>query len=303
MKKVIFSILIFLMALVWVCFPLAAQQENTMSPGWGEYASFQSEGDIRRFLGETLFFDISFLWFQNAASAQVGFYEKDGTYYALLDAQTKGFIGFFTAYRRHIYKTTFDIVDDGKRVRAKRFMREVIDGGKMERSDHFFDYDKRIHNWVEYVNEDVVETGKEEIPPGINFDDVLTAFYNFRNGVYGKVEKGKIYTIKTIPEKGSNEISVDIKDLQLESQVRQGEGRNSKREEYLMDLIVPKEVFKTDTGRLRFWASKHLIPIESTISDYAFLGDLHAVFSKRDYPSQDITSSKIPDPALSPSLQ
>lgn len=303
MKKLIICILILVAALAWLCLPLAAKQDKPGSPGWGEYASFKPQGDIRRFLGETLFFDISFLWFENAANAQVGLYEKDGTYYALLDAQTKGFIGFFTAYRRHIYKSTFDVLDDGKRLRANRFTREVIDGGKVERSDHFFDYEKRIHNWIEYVNEDVVETGKEDIPLGANFDDVLTAFYNFRNGVYGKVEKGKKYTIKTIPEKGHDEISVDIKDLPSEKQVRQEEGRNTPREEYLMDLIVPKEVFKTETGRIRFWASKHLIPIESTIRDYIFLGDLHAVFSKREYPSQDITSSKTKGPAVSPSLQ
>ncbi len=75
------------------------------------------------------------------------------------------------------------------------------------------------------------------------------------------------------------------------------------QEEYLMDLIVPKEVFKTETGRIRFWASKHLIPIESIVRDYIFLGDLHAVFTKRDYRPQDITTSKTPAATLSPSLQ
>ena len=280
---------------------LEAQQTQKASLAWGEYASFQPEGNIRRFVGETLFFDISFLWFQNAANAQVGFYEKEGTYYAVLDAQTKGFVGFFTAYRRHIYKTTFDILDNGKRLRAKRFWREVIEGGKVERSDHFFDYEKRIHNWIEYVNKDVVETGQEEIPPGVQFDDVLTTLYNFRNGAYGKVEKGKKYVIKTIPEKGHDEIAIEVKDLEFENEVRANEGRKP-REEYLMDVVVPKEVFKTESGRIRFWASRHLIPIESTVKDYVFLGDLHAVFSRRDPQSQKVTS-KIPAQGFSPSLQ
>jgi len=125
--------------------------------------------------------------------------------------------------------------------------------------------------------------------------------YNFRNGAYGKVEKGKKYVIKTIPEKGHDEIAIEVKDLEFENEVRANEGRKP-REEYLMDVVVPKEVFKTESGRIRFWASRHLIPIESTVKDYVFLGDLHAVFSRRDPQSQKVTS-KIPAQGFSPSLQ
>lgn len=38
-------------------------------------------------------------------------------------------------------------------------------------------------------NGKIFEDKSGEIPVGTNFDDILTAFYNFRNEVYGKLEK------------------------------------------------------------------------------------------------------------------
>ena len=91
----------------------------------GEYESFVPAGDIRRFVGETLLIDISFLWFDNAATASVRFYKKGGNYYSVLESETIGFVGFFTSYRKHRYKSTFDIVDNGRRVRSRKFEREA----------------------------------------------------------------------------------------------------------------------------------------------------------------------------------
>ena len=268
-------------------FPNEAKSDQKPSFVPGEYDSFQADGDILRFVGEVLYFDISFLWFKNAATAKVGFYEKDGTYYSYLEAKTKGFVGFFTGHRQHIYQTSFDIIDGGKRVRANKFLRKVIEGGNVETSEHFFDYNLLEHRWLHYKNEEMTESNIEDIPAEINFDDVLTAFYNFRNGVYGPVGKGNHYTVKTIPEKGNDKILVHVRDIEEENKIRIEQGKKPGNE-LLIDLLVPKNIFKTKSGRLRFWSSKHLIPIESTIKDYILLGDLHAVLNRREAQPQGI---------------
>ena len=155
----------------------------------GTYNSFQPTGDIRRFQGETLYFDIGFLWFDRAARAEVRFYLEDGVFHSRLQAQTEGFVGFFTAYRQHIYESEFEIIDDDKRLRAKTFIRRVVEGDREERTEHRFDYRKRTHSWIEYLNGQAGQGESEDIPQGVHFDDVLTAFYNFRNGVYGPIKK------------------------------------------------------------------------------------------------------------------
>ena len=61
----------------------------------GKYSSFIPKGDIRRFAGETLTYDIDFLFFDKAATAKVRFFEYKGKYFSTLSAETKGVVGFF----------------------------------------------------------------------------------------------------------------------------------------------------------------------------------------------------------------
>lgn len=260
-------------------FVFALDGTNDTTPG--EYSNFIASGDITRFEGETLYYDISFLWFENAASAKVKFFKNRGRYYSTLEASTKGFVGFFTSYRKHFYKTEFEIIDGGKKIRPKTFLRQVTIGSQLETTRHFFDYGTRTHNWSVYVNDDKVETGERNIPPDNAFHDILTAFYNVRNSAYGPLSKGNSFKIKTIPEKGHDEISVDIWSEQETEIFRVLEGRERK-DEILLNIIVPKEIFKSKTGELLVWSSKHYIPVETTVKDYILLGDLHAKFIRRE---------------------
>jgi len=277
-----FLLIIPIFGLICFCSTTHALGEKPAKPVTpGEYNDFLPAGEITRFSGETLYYDISFLWFENAASAKVSFFEEQGRYFSVLEASTKGFVGFFTSYRKHFYKTEFEIIDNGKKLRPKTFLRQVTIGSQVETTHHKFDYVTRSHSWAVHVNEDQVETGQNEIPPGKDFNDILTSFYNVRNGVYGKLEKGRKFKIKTVPEKGHDEISVHIWSEQDQEQFRVAEERE-KNDELLFNIIVPKEIFKTKTGELQAWISKHYVPIETTVRDYILLGDLHARFTRRE---------------------
>lgn len=247
----------------------------------GEYKDFLPTGKIARFAGETLYYDISFLWFENAASAKVSFFEENGKYFSVLEASTKGFVGFFTAYRKHFYKTEFEVIDNGKKLRPKSFLRQVTIASNTETTHHKFDYANRLHTWVKLANEEEVETEHREMPAETAYNDILTSFYNVRNSVYGMLQKGKKFKIRTIPEKGHDEISVHIWLGQDQERFRVEEGRD-KRDEMLLNIIVPKEIFKTKTGELMVWSSKNYIPVETTVKDYILLGDLRARFTRRE---------------------
>jgi hypothetical protein len=268
--------------LIFLSIPSHALDTKSHDPtNLGQYENFVPEGKITRFSGETLYYDISFLWFKNAAAAKVRFFEEHGKYFSELEASTKGFVGFFTAYRKHFYKTEFEIIDNGKKLRPKTFMRQVTIASNAESTLHKFDYSKRLHAWEKFLNGETVETEQENLPEEGAFNDILTAFYNIRNGAYGKLEKGKKFAIRTIPEKGHDEISAHILPETDQERIRIEEGRE-KRDDLLLNVIVPKEIFKTKTGKITFWSSMHFIPIETTIKDYILLGDLHARFTHRE---------------------
>ncbi|MGV7220975.1 MAG: DUF3108 domain-containing protein [Nitrospinales bacterium] len=248
----------------------------------GEYDSFVPRGDIRRFAGETLLINISFLWFDNAATARVRFYKEGDTYYSILESETKGFVGFFTSYRYHRYKSTFDIIDNGRRVRTRKFEREVIIGDNVEKTTHILDYKAQTDWWYEFKNGKKTKQDQHKIPKGIYFDDILATFYNFRNSVYGEMKRKSSYIINTIPDKGFDKIPVYVNSEKEAEEYGKEYGRK-KGYEMLLKAVIPKAIFKTETGELWFWISKHLVPMETTVKDYFLLGDLHAVLLKRDY--------------------
>jgi len=252
---------------------------NTLGPG--EYPNFSPRGDIRRFLGETLLFNISFLIFNNAATAKVTLFEKNGLLHSELVAETKGVVGFFTAYRKHVYKSTFDLTENNQRLRTRKFEREVIIGDDVERTVHYLDYNSRAQHWFLYKNSKLTKSKIEPIPEGVYFDDILAAFYNFRNGVYGDLGKGKNYKIDTIPDKSMKDISVYIKTDEEREKFNEDQQRADVDDLLVLKVAVPKDVFKTKTGELLFWSSKHFIPLETTIKNYVAFGDLHAKFDKR----------------------
>ncbi|CCQ91782.1 conserved exported hypothetical protein, contains DUF3108 [Nitrospina gracilis 3/211] len=252
----------------------------------GEYNHYSPEGDIRRFNGEVLKWDVDFLLFSKAASVEVKFFKEDNLYHATLLAETKGFVGFFTSYRKHFYHSKFEVIDNGNRVRTIRFIRQVIIGQRVEETNHILDYHNRNHFWMDYVNKKQVDQGREDIPPQIFFDDILAAFYNFRNQVYGKVEKGKGYLINTIPEKSMKAIQVYIYTENEKRRIGNDSALKPKNE-YLIKIKIPKDVFKTKDGELIFWTSKHLIPLETTVKNYILLGDLHGEFRGGVFPSSD----------------
>ncbi len=240
----------------------------------GEYASFIPKGDIRRFAGETLTYDIDFFFFDKAATAKVSFFEYKGKYFSTLTAETKGVVGFFTNYRKHFYKAAFDIIDDGQRVQTSKFERDVIIGKDKERTVHFLDYPSRTHFWFLFSGGELKERSRDPIPEEVIYDDILAFFYNFRNGVYGDLEKGGTYKIHTLPENSMKSITTYINTEEEQERFRIQEQRG-KRDEMLLKVTIPKDVFKTETGELVFWASNHYIPLETTIKDYLLLGDLH----------------------------
>lgn len=261
-------------------FPPSAVAESKNKQNSGLYEDFQAEGDIRRFKGEQLLFDISFMVFDNAATADVRFFEKNGRYYSTLKAETKGFVGFVTSHRKHYYKATFDVSKDGRRVLTRKFEREVIIGDDIEKTTHYLDYNNRKHFWFKYNNDKLTEQQTEIIPEGKFFDDILASFYNFRNGAYGRIVKGSRYKIDTIPDKSMKNISVHILPEKEQDKIRAEQDR-PKGNEYLLNVVIPKEIFKTDTGELLFWGSKHFIPLETKVLNYVLLGDLHVKLKDR----------------------
>jgi hypothetical protein len=171
-------------------------------------------------------------------------------------------------------------IDGGKRLRSIAFEEDVKIGGKRRRRTHFLDYQKR--KWIQVrQSKDGVKTRKEEeIPPGMVYDDFVTATYNFRYGVYGGIERGRTYRVATFPKKGPSSYEVRVASKE-EEEKRRKPGKSKDGKEYFLKLILDAEMTHSKEGLIEGWLSKELYPIEGTIKDVIFFGDIKGTLIKK----------------------
>lgn len=250
-------------------------------------AEVRAEKDlVSDFRGEELRYQVGFLWFKRAAVGRLSFEKGKGNrgYKATLEGKTLGVIGWLTRYRRDIYTSSMEVIDGGKRFRPLRFEEDVVIGHKVRKRITLFDYGagrlikRRMNRSGIFIQKE------ERIPAGVVYDDFLTAFYNFRRGVYGKIQRGKRYRVGTIPKKGVFTIDVEIATREEEMRHRHREGDKGPRE-YFVTIFLDKEITRSRTGKIEGWVSKNLVPIEGTIEDVVLFGDVHGVLIGERRPS------------------
>ena len=233
------------------------------------------------FKGEELVYEIGFWFFKRAALGKLSFteMEKKGHYMATLQAETLGVLGWVTRYRVDTYRSTMEEIDEGKRLRSLSFEEDVKIGSKLRRRIHSFDYQKRKWIQLRRRKDGVMERAEEEIPPGMVYDDFLTASYNFRYGVYGEIERGRKYTVATFPRKGSSSYEVRVAGKEEEEKRKRSEKVKDGKDFYVK-LFLDPEITHSKEGLIEGWLSKELYPMEGTIKDVILFGDVKGTLIK-----------------------
>jgi len=234
------------------------------------------------FKGEELFYDGGFWLFKRVATGKISFkkLEEEGRYVATLQGETLSVLGWAARYRVDTYRSVMEEVDGGRRLRSISFGEDVKIGSKLRRRTYFFDYQKRRWVKVRRRKDGTEAKTEEEIPPGIVYDDFITGFYNFRYGAYGKIERGKKYTVPTFPKKGPANYEIWIASKEEEEGKKKSlefkEGR-----EYMIKLFIGPEITHSKEGMIEGWLSKDLIPMEGMIRDVILYGDVKAALVKK----------------------
>jgi len=234
------------------------------------------------FKGEELHYEIGVWLFKKVALGKLTFKEmgEKGRYIATLQGETLGVLGWVARYRVDTYRSIMEEVEGGRRLRSISFEEDVKIGSKLRRRTHFFDYQKRKWIQVRQRKDGTKVRTEEEIPPGMVYDDFLTASYNFRYGVYGEIGKGKKYTVATFPKKGPSSYEVRVASKEEEEKRKISE-KSKDGKEYFVKLFLDPEVTHSKEGLIEGWLSKELYPTEGTIKDVILFGDVKGTLIKK----------------------
>ncbi len=236
----------------------------------------EKKGTIAEFFkGEELYYNVGAWIFKRVALGKLSFGEmgEKGRYLATLRGETVGLLGWVARYRVDTYCSIMEEIEGGRRLRSISFEEDVKIGNKVRRRTHFFDYQKR--RWIQVrQRKDGTKVKKEEhIPPGMVYDDFLTASYNFRYGVYGGIERGRKYTVATFPKKGSSSYEVSVAS-EKEEETRKKSEKSKEGKEYFVRLFLGPEITHSKEGVIEGWLSRELYPLNGVIKDVFLFGDV-----------------------------
>jgi hypothetical protein len=262
-------------------FPFCVHKTEASIPVLPRGAGRTSIGEF--FKGEELVYQIGVWIFKRVALGKLSFKEMEekGFYSAILQAETLGILGWVARYRVDTYRSIMEEIDGGRCLRSLSFEEDVKIGSKLRRKRHFFDYQKR--KWIQLRRNKagVMERTEEEIPPGMVYDDFLTASYNFRYGVYGEIERGKKYTVSTFPRKGA--LSYELKVAAREEEERKRKSEKVKDgKEFYVKLFLDPAITHSKEGLIEGWLSKDLYPLEGTIKDVILFGDVRGTLIQKN---------------------
>jgi hypothetical protein len=83
-------LLMLILGMTLLCISTHAMEPKLATPLTGEYNNFLPTGEITRFAGKTLYYDISFLWFENVASKKRVFLKSMASIFQFWEPAPKG---------------------------------------------------------------------------------------------------------------------------------------------------------------------------------------------------------------------
>jgi hypothetical protein len=266
------AIRVILFSSVLLCLLASPSRGDELRP---DYPVLQERHlSLSALVGESLVYDISFLWFEGVAEGRLSFAagERPGTYRAVLEARTLGVAAWLTGDRVQRYVSLMEVGPDG-RLRSLSFESHIIKGQGSERSDttrlYTFDHSKHQVRFQrarkgKFYKEELLPMSRQAPP-----NDILTAFYNFRAGFFGPVKPGSRYTIPTFSRKGNEDIRIEI----LTDEERPADPFFP-RGGLLGRVILDEEILDTSGGTVFVWFDDLGRPQRGIVENVIGLGNV-----------------------------
>ncbi len=225
-------------------------------------------------------YDIAFLWFERIAEAELSLQstKEPNRWQAVLEANTLGVAAWLTSDRAQHYASLMQLDDEGGLTSLRHdsnIIKTKAGRQRVRLKSYLFDHQQQCI--IQRVNRDGRQKEDLVLPmPSAKPNDILTAFYNFRHGLYGPLVQGAIYRIPTYSRKGPSEIVVEVL----------GNKQRPRKPKFpdqglLLKVQLDKEVFDTDKGIVYVWLDEQGRPAQVVVEDVIGLGDVRCTLQQK----------------------
>jgi len=235
-----------------------------------------------RFGGEEVQYEAGFWIFPAVGRGTAHFYDLGSSQFLLKhEGQAQGLSGWLTRHRREIHRAWMGTIEQGSRLIPLRLEEESVVGDSVREKTTLYDYSAR-KIFMETIRDGERSRKEVEIPPGVYYDNPLTAYYNFRYGVYGKVAPGGEFIIRTVPRKGPSHFRVVVASEKEAGRLRE-EDPEKKGKDLLVRILLDQEFLGSPKGEIEVWFDRELNPVSAMVRKVRFLGDIHGRITQFAY--------------------
>lgn len=244
-----------------------------------------------QFAGEKLGYEVGFWVFESVGGGWARFSRmENGNYLLYHEGKAEGVFGLLTLYRREIYRAVMTVAPDGRRLIPLLFEENSVIGSWFRRKT-------TVYDWA--AGKATMETQKKgettrqvvEMPPGAQYDNAVTAFYNFRGGAYGKVEPGRHFIVRTVSKKGHDTLRFSVLPRE-EAEKKLASEPEKEGKELLVRIFLEKDMLSSLKGEMDIWFDRDLVPVSGVVKAVRYIGDVHGRRTFRESPKLSATTKE-----------
>jgi hypothetical protein len=232
----------------------------------------EAECDITKFVGESLKFNVGFWIFNKIGTVVLQTIIDGNNLVVTIDGSTTGMIDGIL-HRHNVYKTTMILDKDINRLKPLSTYEKKVKGNKERVKVTDYDYVNNIRKFTIWKDGEFRREREVKLESKVSVDGI-SAFYNLRGEMYGKIIDGARFNISTVYKDRTSDSTISIRTPVSSDKLYKRKGSNLTAS-FAAEISIDPEVFDSKDGKVVILFTDDLLPIGFIAKNVLGFGDLY----------------------------
>ena len=246
-------------------------------PSGSSLQDYQADrNNLTKFDGEFFKYDIGIWILKKIGVVTLHCKKENDNIIATLTGYTTGMVDAIL-HRHNTYRTIMVIDKDTNRLKPLSSFEKKIKGKEEKIKITSYDYSKNVRKY-ETWKDNVFRREKEIKFNNKHNNDGISAFYNLRNEICGKIHESSTFPISTVCMDGLSESLIHFRLIEKTDDISFWKDHIPKAK-FIADIRLDPDVIDSKEGKLIILFTAELIPIGFLAKDVLGYGDLYGVLT------------------------
>jgi len=246
--------------------------KETVTTHTGSSHGTDMESDVTKFVGESLKFHIGFWIFNKIGTVELQTLRDGNNIVVTIDGSTTGMIDSIL-HRHNFYKTTLTLDKEMNRLKPLSTYEKKIKGDKERVKVTDYDYVSNMRKFTIWKDGKFRREREVKLDSKVS-DDGISAFYNLRSGMYGKIKDGARFNICTAYKDRTSNSTIYVRTPVNSDDLHKRMASNFTAS-FAVEICIDPEVFDSKDGKVVILFTDDFLPIGFIAKNVLGFGDLY----------------------------